>query len=714
MKKIKISRKKVLILAAVIIVLGLLGRLVNRVYQVKKFVNEQNYIASKLIEQGEYTKGSILAIQSEQIKKNETSEALITLAAGLNTDYDIALLYAEQYLQETDLEQVQKVKTAVLKHQEAMQALQEAEVYDQEAFQKLEETTYNSFLILLLQIQEEIPVKKSDETLAAITNYMTGHTSGSVAMEQIASDSSLLAKSVQAEYALDKGDYETAFAQMENLIDADVSFEYKAKLANMAVNTGYNTVDDNDTMQLQKELSELNQDLYTLYDTLNQELNNIKRGELENRIQNLEMEIQLLETQIQSIPAKKALNYIQTAATYAEKSSTAYQLEVAQLYYMADEREQAEAVLRKLTLEEKDSMEAANILWKNFKNCYLDKESSQMQKLWEQLAALLGLEAGSSYYYQYRSESSFYQFVQNIFEDIYNGLIIREINTTDYPDVKVTFNASIELDQTLKKTMLSLFDKEVEVSKFTLIPAQEVENNTQMSVELVVDISGSMDGTPLEDTKKAVNNFIQNLDTDIQVGVVAFDHEAYVIAPISRDHTTAVREVNGLYAMGGTSIYSGLAMAAEQLENTSGRKIIILMSDGEDASYIDELLEELNRKNIIVYTIGFGGTNVEYLSNIATTCGGKFIYADTSDMLSEIYAAVGSYMVNDYILEFTAETDIDDFDRILKIVLDQEGVFAEKTYYIGVTPEEIAAEAGRRPQADYFQEVGGSDKSMHE
>lgn len=712
MKKITISKKttviSVIILVMILSVAGIMG---IRAYQTRKLVDDQNYVASRLLEMGEYTKGGILAAQSEQIRVNETSEVLMILSAGLNADYDIAMLYADRYMQRNNAEKILQVYTLLEDYQETLKKLEEAETYDYEAITKLEERTYNEQMLLLLRIQEEIPVKKSDETLVAVTNYMTGVASGSVVMEQISADNSLLAKSVQAEYALNIGDYEDAFGQMESLLNSNASFEYKARLANMAVNTAYNTVDDEETMQLQVERSELNQNLYELYNTLNQETNSVKKGELKERIQKLEEEILALEKEIAAIPAKKAINYIQMSASPADKGNKAYQIEMARLCYMANESEQAKNILQEIIRDEDESEEVVNVLLQNIKDSYLDKKSDRMNKLWQQLAGVLGFEQGN---YYNMSENGFYQFMQTVLDDIYNGLVIRDINTLDYPIVRVTFNVAAERNRPLKKKDVSLFDQFESVSQFTLLPASEVEMDTQMSVELVVDISGSMDGAPLEDTKKAVNNFIQNLGADINAGVVAFENTAHVVAPISDNHGMAIQGVNELFASGGTSIYSGLALAAEQLENSSGKKIIILMSDGVDGSYIDDLLMELNQRNVIVYTIGFGGTNAEYLSHIAASCGGKFIYADSSQMLTEIYAAVGEYMVNDYVLEFTVETDTEEFDRVLEINLDKEGIFAEKNYHIGVTAEEIQAEEGMRPQADYFEEVGGSDMSAAE
>ena len=703
MKTIKLSTgKKVVIAAVILIILAVAGVIAFRANKVTTLVHEKNYIASKLIENGLYTKGSILATQSEQTKANDTSKILIVLGTGMNEEYDIALLYADTYLEKSNSKNIQEAKDVLVNYQEQKKALEEAEVYDNESYAKLQKNTYDDLLRILLEVQKKIPVKESDATLLAIAEYMSG-ISDSMVMEKIEDSNSLLAQEVQAEHAIATGNYEKAIEKMESLVDANATFEYKAKMANMVVQTGFGTEEDKKTQELRKEQTKVIEKYNKLNTELNEETDSIKKGQLEEQIEKLEAEIQALQDEIRAIPAQKAINYIKGTTSIIDKRKKAYDLELAQLHYYANEKEEAKEIMLELIQDEDKSLDVVNVIIQTFKEAYLNKNIALMQVLWVRVEALLGFETSSI------TDSGFYVFVKSIFEDVYHGLIIREINTENYPVVRVTLNVATTVEGTLKKSDISLEDLGKGISGFKLIPAAEAEVQSEVAVELVIDRSGSMEGSPMEDTKKAVNNFISTLSDNIQLGVVAFDNMASVITPISKNHRESMQGVNSLVAMGGTSIYSGLKLAGAELENYSGRKIIILMSDGQDGTPIDDVLEELNRKNIYVYTIGFGGADSTYLSYIAEKCGGKFIQADSSEMLKEIYVAVGEYMMNDYILEFTAKTDIDNFDRNLKITLNENGIFVEPEYHIGVSLEEIQAEDGLLPWADYFQQIGGSD-----
>lgn len=137
-------------------------------------------------------------------------------------------------------------------------------------------------------------------------------------------------------------------------------------------------------------------------------------------------------------------------------------------------------------------------------------------------------------------------------------------------------------------------------------------SSDERDIVLVLDVSGSMSGTPMQETKKASANFIDTiLDEDASIGIVTYDDSSYMLSDFSVNKSSLTNAVSNIYDGGGTNIEAGLAEARSML-NTSGakKKIIVLMSDGEpnegkegDAliSYADEIKDD----GIIIYTLGF-------------------------------------------------------------------------------------------------------------
>lgn len=111
---------------------------------------------------------------------------------------------------------------------------------------------------------------------------------------------------------------------------------------------------------------------------------------------------------------------------------------------------------------------------------------------------------------------------------------------------------------------------------------------------LVLDISGSMYGTPLEELKEASTKFCKNLlDTARErrvneIAIVTFDSYATLRCDFTNDVDTLSDAISQLYDRGSTALDDGLEMANNLLNQISDSgdiiKNIVVMSDGEPDS----------------------------------------------------------------------------------------------------------------------------------
>lgn len=134
----------------------------------------------------------------------------------------------------------------------------------------------------------------------------------------------------------------------------------------------------------------------------------------------------------------------------------------------------------------------------------------------------------------------------------------------------------------------------------------------ERDIVLVLDVSGSMAGTPLEETKKAATNFISTiLKEDASIGIVAYDSSANMLSDFSVNEASLKSVVNSINDGGGTNIEAGLQMAEGMLSTSNAeKKIIVLMSDGEpnEGKIDDELVaysDSIKDNDVYIYTLGF-------------------------------------------------------------------------------------------------------------
>ena len=178
----------------------------------------------------------------------------------------------------------------------------------------------------------------------------------------------------------------------------------------------------------------------------------------------------------------------------------------------------------------------------------------------------------------------------------------------------------------------------------TNIPVRTTSD--ERDIVLVLDTSGSMSGTPINETKKAATSFVNTiLEEDASIGIVTYEDSAEQLSDFSVDKKHLTGSVAGISAGGGTNIESGLAEAKSMLDNSNAKKkIIVLMSDGEptQGKKGEELIayaDEIKSSDILIYTLGFfdntGGSrsSAQYLMEHLASDGCHYEVASADDLV---------------------------------------------------------------------------------
>ncbi|CAA0818694.1 inter-alpha-trypsin inhibitor heavy chain-related [Striga hermonthica] len=153
-------------------------------------------------------------------------------------------------------------------------------------------------------------------------------------------------------------------------------------------------------------------------------------------------------------------------------------------------------------------------------------------------------------------------------------------------------------------------------------------------VVFVVDISSSMKGKPLEDTKNALFAALAKLDTKDLFNVIAFNGETYLFSSTLEEATAKAIEsvtqwINVNFLAGGdTNILLPLNQAIKMLSDSSNSiPIVLLITDGtvEDERNICGMVKSLltSQKNVSprIYTLGIGSFCNHYFLRMLATIG---------------------------------------------------------------------------------------------
>lgn len=186
-----------------------------------------------------------------------------------------------------------------------------------------------------------------------------------------------------------------------------------------------------------------------------------------------------------------------------------------------------------------------------------------------------------------------------------------------------------------------------------LYPVSTLAEQEGANILFIFDASGSMqqtmEGKPkLKIAKEVLSALVGDLPKDAKVGLEAYGHrektgcdDIEIVVPVGKLDVDVIKQkINSLEALGNTPIASALEMGADVVRGLSGKKTIILISDGEETCGGDPVgvTEKIKKEfgvDVAIHVIGFDVSEKEkqQLSGIAQAGGGKYYSADNVNQL---------------------------------------------------------------------------------
>ena len=167
-----------------------------------------------------------------------------------------------------------------------------------------------------------------------------------------------------------------------------------------------------------------------------------------------------------------------------------------------------------------------------------------------------------------------------------------------------------------------------------------------LSVGLAIDNSGSMHNKR-ERVNSAALTFARESNPEDETFIVNFDDSVYLEQEFTGNINDLINALSKLDTRGETALYDAVYLAVdEKLKGETGRKAIVVITDGEDTSSKirkNEAIETAQRKDVIIYGIGVRGgfgTDFGVLRKFAEETGGSFFSPRAK--LAEIQAAFRS------------------------------------------------------------------------
>lgn len=220
----------------------------------------------------------------------------------------------------------------------------------------------------------------------------------------------------------------------------------------------------------------------------------------------------------------------------------------------------------------------------------------------------------------------------------------------------------IDVEQNLDKEVLYPGKDSVMLTyKLFGVGTPEVPERNPIDLVLILDRSGSMDGTPFSKAKEAAKTIVDLILPQDRCAVIDFENYATLRQGLTSDKELLKQVINGLGSGGGTSIDAGIARGIQLIDSVvepDRQSVFMLLSDG--GSNESSAVAQANlaaEKGITIFTLGLGGVNERLLKNIASITRGAYRYSPTPneliDMMTEIAGEIFDTSGKNIVVETT-------------------------------------------------------------
>ncbi|MDI3477155.1 MAG: hypothetical protein PWQ59_680 [Thermoanaerobacterium sp.] len=266
---------------------------------------------------------------------------------------------------------------------------------------------------------------------------------------------------------------------------------------------------------------------------------------------------------------------------------------------------------------------------------------------------------------------------------------ISQIDVSHYPAVKLyvsVYRGDKKPIGELGSRNFEILDNNYRITNFNIVPQNSKLANRKTNIYLVFDTSGSMDGAPLVGAINAGKQFINMMRQEDQLAIAAFNESVFPVLDFTNDKDKLLESISSLTPGGGTAAYDGVKYACQQLAFTTGRKVIVLLSDGRDnrsSSTLNEVIEAAKNSETSIFVVALGDFDNETLLHLANETGGQIFKTPQPEELVELYNDISNLVKQEYKIDYLANPDgLPTHDLKVKVLLNHGSNMDQKSYQL--------------------------------
>lgn len=193
------------------------------------------------------------------------------------------------------------------------------------------------------------------------------------------------------------------------------------------------------------------------------------------------------------------------------------------------------------------------------------------------------------------------------------------------------------------------------------------DSDTPVSVGILFDVSGSMNGEKIRKAQKALERFINTSHPSDEYFLIAFNSRAQLLMDRTRDGEAVLRKLTLVEPRSNTALYDAVYLGVERVTRGSHQKrAMLIISDGQDNSSrynFGEVRRLMKESDVVTYAVGIMGRGdagsqlgmqgQSFLDELSSVTGGKSFYPQSDLEMDEIFERIALELRHQYSIGYT-------------------------------------------------------------
>jgi Ca-activated chloride channel family protein len=199
---------------------------------------------------------------------------------------------------------------------------------------------------------------------------------------------------------------------------------------------------------------------------------------------------------------------------------------------------------------------------------------------------------------------------------------------------------------------------------------QEIEyfsdDDAPVSVGVIFDVSGSMNGEKIRKAREALSRFIQTSHDSDEYFLIAFNSRAQLLLDKTRDGDAVLDKLTFVEAKSNTALYDACYLGVEKVtRGAHPKRALLLISDGQDNNSrytFSEVRRLLKESDVVLYSVGILGGNdpgsslgmegQAILDELSAVSGGKAFFPNTAAEMDELFERIALELRHQYAIGY--------------------------------------------------------------